>query len=143
MKLLESQRVIAAALMQPWNPRGRTALAAAGLIKPNSRLSAAERLEIYSRSYWCRLMDSLREDFPGLEAILGHAAFDRAAAAYLADCPSTSFTLRDLGSRLESWLRAHRRYAGRNPALATDMAQLEWAHIVAFDGPADAILQPR
>src|SRR5581483_3272334 len=55
--------------------------------------------------------------------------------AYLADCPSRSFTMRNLGSRLEQWLGQHPEYAGRNPQLARDMVRLEWAHIEAFDGP--------
>jgi hypothetical protein len=137
MKLLATQRAIAAALMEPWNPRGRSSLAAARLIKPNGRLTSLDRLEIYSRSYWCRLLDSLREDFPGLAGILGAPAFERLAKAYLAQRPSQSYTMRDSGSRLEAWLREHPGHAGRNPALAVDMVRLEWAHIVAFDGPAE------
>ncbi len=73
---------------------------AAAFIKANDRLTSLERLEIYSRSYWFRLLDSLRDDFPALAAVLGPPAFERLARAYLADCPSQSFTLRDLGSRM-------------------------------------------
>ena len=40
-------------------------------VKPNDRLTSAERLEIYNRSYWYRILDSLREDFPGLRAVVG------------------------------------------------------------------------
>jgi hypothetical protein len=112
------------------------------LVKPNDRLTSIERLEIYSRSYWCRLLDSLRDDFPGLASILGGNAFDRLAKAYLADCPSRSFTLRDLGSELEEWLRKRPHYAGSDRVLARDMVQLEWAHIVAFDGPGNKVLGP-
>jgi hypothetical protein len=111
-------------------------------VKPNDRLSSLERLEIYSRSYWSRLLDSFREDFPGLEAVLGGKGFDRMAVAYLNQCPSRSFTLRDLGARLEAWLVEHPEYAGRHPDLALDMVRLEWAHIEAFDGPEEKILGP-
>lgn len=152
MKLLELQRRMAGALMLPLTPsdhiavktkRGRPMrLDAAEYIKPNSRLTSLERLEIYGRSYWFRLIDSLFEDFPGLCAVLGTRSFERLAKAYLADCPSKSFTLRDLGSRLEHWLRRNPKYAGTNLALALDMARLEWAHIVAFDGPAAKVLGP-
>ena len=72
MKLLEAQRTIAAALMRP--SRQATSEAAA-LIKPNDRLTSFERLDIYSRSYWARLIDSLRDDFPGLLAMLDAKAF--------------------------------------------------------------------
>ncbi len=152
MTLAETQRRMAAALMLPLTSGDRIARKtgrgvpmaeeAATLIKPNDRLTSLERLEIYSRSYWFRLLDSLRDDFPGLAAILGPSAFERLAKAYLAECPSRSFTLRDLGSRLESWLREHPNFAGRNCVLALDMVRLEWAHIVAFDGLAGKVLGP-
>ena len=35
------------------------------LVKPNDRLTPLERLEIYSRSYWFRVLDCLYDDFPG------------------------------------------------------------------------------
>ncbi len=152
MKLLETQRRMAAALMLPLTaadriaPRAPNGVAmakeAALFIKPNSRLTSLERLEIYSRSYWFRLLESFRDDFPGLAAILGPRAFERLARTYLADCPSRSFTLRNLGSGLEAWLEPRPEFAARNPELALDMVRLEWAHIIAFDGPADKVLGP-
>jgi hypothetical protein len=145
MNLAGTQQRVASAIMSPLTGRDhmarRPSIAdAARLIKPSSGLTSRERLEIYCRSYWSRVIDSLRDDFPGLAAILGQSRFERLARAYLADCPSRSFTLRDLGSRLEAWLEAHPSFAGANPALALDMVSLEWAHIVAFDGPDNTVL---
>lgn len=142
------QQGIAAAVMTPLTKsqgiarKNQSVREAVLLIKPNRRLKSVERLEIYSRSYWFRLFGSLSEDFPGLVAILGPSTFERTARAYLAACPSESFTLRDLGSRLEKWLRAHPGHSGRKRLLALDMVQLEWAHIVAFDGPKVQPLAP-
>jgi hypothetical protein len=137
------QRRMAAAVMAPLTSREtmarrrkdgvRMEAEAAAFVKPNDRLTSFERLEIYNRQYWYRLLDCLREDFPGLLAVLGSARFDRLARAYLAECPSMSFTLRNLGSRLEPWLRAHPGWAGPRAALALDMVRLEWAHVEAFD----------
>jgi hypothetical protein len=124
------------------NPGRSMAEEAAAFIRPNSRLTSLERLEIYSRSYWFRLMDSIKEDFPGLLAALGSTAFERLTKAYLVDCPSRSFTLRNLGSRLEGWLRRNSHYAGSALGLALDMVRLEWAHIEAFDGGAEKALGP-
>ncbi len=150
MTLLQMQRGVAAALMTPLTPAGgiarktkngaRMSSEAARFIKPNDRLTSLERLEIYSKSYWYRLMDSLRDDFPGLAGILGGRAFEQLAKAYLSKCPSRSFTLRDLGAQLEDWLRKNPKYAGRKHALALDMVRLEWAHILAFDGPEEKVL---
>jgi len=77
-----------------------------------------------------------------LRAVLGQRAFHRLSRAYLADCPSRSFTLRNLGSRLEDWLRRNPQQAGSNYALAVDMVKLEWAHIEAFDNAAEKALGP-
>jgi hypothetical protein len=50
--------------------------------------------------------------------------------------------LRNLGARLESWLRKHPKWAGAKQALALDIARLEWADIEAFDGKAVPALRP-
>jgi hypothetical protein len=74
--------------------------------------------------------------------VLGGRRFDAMAKAYLTDCPSQSFTLRNLGSRLEGWLRKHSSWAGSRQHLAVDMARLEWADIEAFDGKMETPLKP-
>jgi hypothetical protein len=141
--LLDLQRRMASAVMQPItktdrmarrDPQGRSnTKEAKEFIKPNSRLTSFERLEIYNRQYWFRILDSFAEDFPGLRAVIGRSRFDQLARAHLAECPSESFTLRNLGSRLPQWLSDHREYAGDRYTLAADMLKLEWAHIEAFD----------
>ena len=143
MTLLEVQRRMAHAILQPLTGSDRIAPKTdAAFIKPNDRLTAVERLEIYSRSYWFRVLDSLYDDFPGLRMVLGQRAFHRLSRAYLAECPSRSFTLRNLGARLEDWLRRNPQYAGSRIALALDMVRLEWAHIEAFDNGAEKVLGP-
>ena len=137
MNLATIQRQMARAVMTPLTRSERMerrSLAPANrIIKPNDRLTSFERLEIYNRQYWFRVLDGLSDDFPGLRAILGDRRFEAVAKAYLTDCPSRSFTMRDLGSRLEAWLRKHPQYAGRRLQLALDMVRLEWAEIEAFD----------
>ena len=152
MKLKALQRTMARAVMQPLTssermqrtaPDGKTMRCyAERFIKPNDRLTSFERLEIYNRQYWFRLLSSMIEDFPGLRAVLGDRRFDAMCKAYLVDCPSRSFTLRNLGAQLESWLRKHPRWAGTKHALAVDIARLEWADIEAFDGAAEPALRP-
>ena len=106
------------------------------IIKPNDRLTSFERLEIYNRQYWFRILAGLSEDFPGLRAIVGERRFEKLAIAYLLDCPSRSFTLRNLGSRLEPWLRDHPEHIANFEQIALDMVRLEWAEIEAFDEAA-------
>jgi hypothetical protein len=106
---------------------------AESIIKPNDRLTSFERLEIYNRQYWFRVLSALAEDFDGLRLIVGDHAFEKLSIAYLQDCPSRSFTLRNLGSRLEQWLRAHAKLIAGVEDITLDMVRLEWADIEAFD----------
>jgi len=148
--LAEIQREMAAAVMQPLTASdqmrkclddGRsTATMAEGFIAPNSRLTAFERLEIYNRQYWFRVLGALAEDFPALRALLGARRFEALSVAYLRAHPSRSFSLRNLGSKLCDWLSAHPTYAGRRQRLALDVARIEWAFVEAFDQAEQAPL---
>lgn len=152
MRLAALQRTMARAVMQPLTPSehmqqtapdGKSMRAyASRFIKPNDRLTSFERLEIYNRQYWFRLLSSMIEDFPGLRAVLGDRRFEAMSKAYLVDCPSQSFTLRNLGARLEGWLRKHPKWARARQSLAVDIARLEWADIEVFDGKAEPPLRP-
>jgi hypothetical protein len=123
--------------MQPrWIDGRRTSAVAEELIKPNDRLSSFERLEIYNRVYWFRVLDCIYDDYPGLRAILGERKFIKLATAYLAKYPSSSFTLRNLGQHLENFLREEPRWAAPNEKVALDMARFEWAQVLAFDEAA-------
>ena len=146
MKLAALQRAVARAVMQPLTRSermkrsapggGRMSSYAARYIKPNDRLTSFERLEIYNRQYWLRVLGALAEDFPGLRAVLGGQWFESTCKAYLTECPSRSFTLRNLGTRLETWLRRNPSWMRDRQALALDMVRLEWADVEAFDGQA-------
>jgi hypothetical protein len=148
--LRQFQRVMSEALFRPLDSRDRlqatwsdgrsTASVAADFIKPNSRLTSLERLEIYARSYWFRVLDCLYDDYPGVRAILGERRFMHLATAFLARFPSASFTLRDLGSRLPAFIQAEPSFSAPRTALAVEMARFEWAQVVAFDGPSDPVL---
>lgn len=130
--------------MQPRTPHGKSMHEmAAEFIKPNDRLSSFERLEIYNRQYWFRVLAALDEDFPGLRAIVGQRRFEALCKAYLVECPSQSFTLRNLGSRLEPWLQSHPQCIQPRAGLALEMVRLEWAEIEAFDGAAEPALTPQ
>jgi Putative DNA-binding domain len=150
--LKELQRRVAAVVMQPLtrqdSMRRRTLdgrlikTESEALIKPNRVLNSFERLEIYNRQYWFRVLSSFAEDFPGLRTIVGSPRFERLMRAYLSNCPSQSFTLRNLGSQLEAWLLLNPRWIESRESLALDMVRLEWAHIEAFDGGYEPSLTP-
>jgi Putative DNA-binding domain len=143
MSLADLQREMAAAVMQPLtanedmqavSAEGRDMRAvAASFVAPNSKLSPFERLEIYNRQYWYRVLGALAEDFPALRAVIGARAFGALSVAYLNAHPNRSFTLRNLGSKLVDWLTANPQFAGRRHRLAVDVTRIEWAFIEAFD----------
>lgn len=148
--LLAFQRTLKDALIRPLAPGDRTqkkwtdgrpmAEFAAEFIKPNDRLTALERLQIYNRMYWFRLLDCFYDDNPGLRAALGPRKFTRLAEAFLTKYPSSSFTLRNLCSRLERFIREEPHRTAPRTALALDIARFEWAQTVAFDEPARPVV---
>ena len=150
MNLLDLQRRMAEDVMRPLTPDFRMQpLASDGrstheladdYIKPNELLSSFDRLEIYNRQYWFRVIGAVAEDFPALNALMGERKFDHLILAYLRENPSTSFTLRNLGSKLPQWLEHHPEFAPNRRELLLDVARLEWAYIEAFDGAAFAPL---
>jgi hypothetical protein len=143
MNLAELQREMASAIMRPltvdedmrtYAPDGRAMTAVAeSFIAPNSSLTAFERLEIYNRQYWYRVLGALAEDFPALRAVVGSTAFEALSVAYLMAHPSRSFSLRNLGSKLAEWLANNPRWAGRRHRLAVDVVRIEWAFVESFD----------
>jgi hypothetical protein len=134
---LVSQPLTAGNRMQRRTRDGRSTAAAVGeIVKPNDRLTSFERLEIYNRMYWFRVLDSLYEDCPGLRAVLGDRRFIRLAEAYLIKYPSRSFTLRNLPSRLEKFIRQEPQWTKPHTALCRDLARFEWAQVEVYDGAA-------
>ena len=85
---------------------------AAGFIKPNDRLTSFERLEIYNRQYWFRILSGFAEALPGF------APF-RAAASTLFPRPfeAVSFQLLLSRSGSRSILCALTPLAGRPPKI--------------------------
>jgi hypothetical protein len=127
--------------MQPhWTDGRPMEEVSAEFVKSNERLTALERLQIYNRMYWFRLLDCFHDDNPGLRAALGLRRFNRLAEAYLTKNPSSSFTLRNLCSHLAVFIRAEPRWTVPHTLLAWDIARFEWAQTVAFDEAARPVL---
>ncbi len=123
--LRQLQRSMTAALMQPLTRQdGLSASTQVDFITPNDRMSGFERLEIYARQYWFRLLDCLYDDYPALRVFLGERRFHKLCREYLAQHPSTSWTLRNLGSALPAFI---------TDLKARDIARVEWAQTLAFD----------
>jgi hypothetical protein len=150
--LLAFQRTLKTAFIRPLTDKDRTqgrwvdgtpmAAFAERFVKSNDRLTALERLEIYNRMYWFRLIDCFHDDNPGLRAALGDVRFIKLAEAYLQRHPSSSFTLRNLCRNLETFIRKNPRLTKPDTAFALDIARFEWAQTVAFDEAARPVITP-
>ncbi len=150
---LAFQRTLKDALVRPLAPGDTTqkkwtdgrpmAEFAATFVKGNDRLTPLERLQIYNRMYWYRLLDCFHDDNPGLRALLGEKRFNRLAEAYLTKYPSASFTLRNLCERLERFIREEPRWTAPRTALALEVARFEWAQTLAFDEPGRPLPTPK
>ncbi len=129
-------------MQRRWSDGRPMAAVAAEFVKPNDRLTAFERIEIYNRMYWFRIIDCFYDDCPGLRALLGERKFNQLAIAYLTKHPSHSFTLRNLCSHLEEFIRTAPRWTAPRTALAREVARFEWAQTVAFDAAARPVATP-
>jgi len=101
------------------------------LVRPDERMDATERLDVYADMYFYRLRDCLAEDFPKVETVLGADHFHNLATDYLLAHPPAHFSLRELGRALPDFLATHG--LAREFADIADLARLEWARVDVFD----------
>ncbi len=98
---------------------------------PIDGMIASGHPQVYARMYASRLHDALVEDYPKLRAALGEDDFAALAHRYFQARPPRSFTLRDAGIDLSTYLRDAEAALGLWPS---QLAALERARVEAFDG---------
>lgn len=103
------------------------------IIKPSPQMDSAERLELYHRQYWYRLLDSIEEDFPVLARMLGQERFWTLMEDYLVAFPSKSFTLRHLGERLPEFAATWERASEIERPWLYGIVRLEYAHMEVYE----------
>ncbi|MEO5913667.1 MAG: DNA-binding domain-containing protein [Luteolibacter sp.] len=146
--LEQTQREFFSALQMPLRGRSRasTELAAVDeghspeflakaeeLLKHGANLTPAESLELYHRQYWFRVLDSIAEDFPTLRKMAGEETFWALMEAYLLACPSSSFTLRHLGSRLADFTAEWNALDESKRRWFSAIARLEYTYMAVFE----------
>lgn len=113
------------------------------VVLPSREMGSLDRLQIYGRAYFGRLLECLRAQFPAVRHALGDEAFDGLAFGYLVDHPSTRYTLAPLGSSFDAYLLATRpaRAKESDPSepdfadFLIDLTRLERIYGEVFDGP--------
>jgi len=117
--LVEQQRALRRAIVAPDGDAGTLLRGGAPLLR------------VYRHAYGSRLAGALRDNFGCLPTVMGDAAFDALAAAYVAAHPSRHPSIRWFGHRLPEFMQ-ERDDLVPHPALV-DLAHMEWALRAAFD----------
>lgn len=111
------------------------------LISPSQKLSSIERLSIYQRAYYARLLECFKAEYPALQHLLGEDIFSAFVFEYLQYHPSRSYTLNQLGAQFPSYLaqtQPESNSSGRENSwvkLILELASLERAYTEMYDGP--------
>ncbi len=113
------------------------------VVHPSLEMTGRDRLQIYGRAYFGRLLECLKAQFPAVCHSIGDEAFDGLAFGYLIQHPSTSYSLASLGSSFESYLLATRpaRHDDSDSTVPDfadfliDLTRLERIYNEVFDGP--------
>lgn len=106
------------------------------VVLPSRTLAPAERVAIYSRMYFSRLVECLAAEYRAVRSLLGAAAFERLCRAYLAKHPSRHWSLNVLGRRFPEFI-GKTRLSVKRRTLVRDVARVEGAQSEVFD-EADA-----
>lgn len=117
---------------------------ASSVVRASSRMDPAQRVGVYRGAYAARLLECLADDYPALRALLGRAGFAGLCRRYVAAFPPRSPSLNGYGANLPEFSAreataeaqaAGARLPGCTPALLSDLAVLEWAHVELIHAP--------
>ncbi len=116
--------------------------ASSKFVTGNSRLSPAQQVDIYREQFFLRHESALREDYPGLQGILGKEATQVFFRRYLEAYPPSTPSLRDLGAQLPAFAATYDAFPPERRDLAVEMARYELDLVDVFDGPDLPPLDP-
>ena len=110
------------------------------VVLPSSRLTAAERVEIYRGMYPGRMVEALESDYPALQRLLGVDGFADLVRDYVQSHPSRTYTLNRLGDHLPEFVA--KAPGLRRRGFGHDLARLELAMSQVFDEEETPALAP-
>jgi hypothetical protein len=128
--------------MNPISPSGRLmSEEAEDFILPNTKLSSAQRIQIYNQQYWWRLLSMLHKNFPALTRLFGYADFNNTIGMpFLTVYPSRHWSLAKLGNQLSHWIEQY--YKAEDTPLILATAEVDWAYQSIFFAPPPLYLPP-
>jgi hypothetical protein len=105
-------------------------------LRSRGGMSGLERLEVYNRQYWFRLITILQEEYPCAVHVIGLDAFNGWVIRYLDAHPPASPYLATLDAGFPEFVR--KRYRGRNRDAVLEAVAYDRALSRAFDAPEGA-----
>lgn len=108
------------------------------IFNDSNKQTALQKLGVYQRSYYLRLLKCMREQYPALCYALGEDLFNDFAREYLQKHPSQSHTLYDLGTRFPKYLqetRPDKKDSEQWVEFMLDLVDFELRLYLMFDAP--------
>ena len=102
----------------------------------DQKVGATKRLSIYANAYRLRIIEALATAYLKLHSLLGDDYFDSTARSYIKQYPSTYRNMRWVGGEMAAHLQA----TLPQHAIASEMAQFEWALGLTFDAEDAPVL---
>ncbi|MFD2160165.1 putative DNA-binding domain-containing protein [Rubritalea tangerina] len=114
-------------------------------IRSGESFTAEQRLEVYTRSFYGRLIKCLQSEYPVLRRVMGDVLFEQFAGAYFRVYPPQSYTLNMLGEQFPQFLyesRPEESHGGWEQFLV-ELAHLERLCIEVYHGPGAEFTEAR
>lgn len=102
------------------------------------KLSSLTRLDIYREAYHLRLLDSLKQDYAVIYALMGEEAFNKLALHYIQTHPSQFRSIRWFGKEFAAFIQQTSAYSQQGWLI--EMAEFEWLLTEAFDACDSTLL---
>ena len=97
------------------------------------KIQAHARMDVYENAYRLRLIDTLADNFIGLNGLAGDDQFEKIARQYIDAVPSIHKNIRWYGDQLANFLRYNSPWSSQ--VTLTEMADVDWHILLAFDAP--------
>lgn len=106
-------------------------LEAATWVSPSPTLQPFQRVELYNKQYWWRLLKVLQDSFPLLTRLFGAFDFNQKVGfPYLAKYPPNHWSLNNLGDRMLIWVE--KEYLEKDVKLISHAVKIDLAYTHAF-----------
>jgi hypothetical protein len=105
----------------------------------SGKLPSVERVAVYQRAYFSRLVECLRDDYPALSHALGGDDFESLCLQFIESHPPESPSLNHYGAPVADFLAT---WPAPGAPFARELARFEWAIVESIHADAERSLDP-